>query len=82
MAATTVKMKGPVRSADQATRIVTDFLMNTGAFGMLGAWARPIAARRKGDAWLVRMDVGILVERVLEFEVDAATGEVRQYGPK
>ena len=82
MAATNLRAKGAVRTAEQATRIVADFLTSTSAFNLVGAWARPISARLKGSAWLVRMDVGALVKRVLEFEVDAATGEVREYGPK
>ena len=82
MEGTNVRMKGPVRTAEQATRIVADFLTSTSAFNLVGAWARPVAAKRKRDAWIVRMDVGALVKRILEFEVDAATGEVREYGPK
>ncbi len=82
MAATTLGPKGPVRTGEQATRIVADFLTNTSVFGLVSAWARPVSARRRQHVWLVRMDVGALVERVIEFEVDTSTGEVLRYGPK
>src|SRR3989304_6308891 len=82
MEGTNVRMKGPGRTAEQATRIVADFLTSTSAFNLVGAWARPVAARRKGDAWGVRMDVGALVNRILEFGGDGATGGGREWGRK
>ena len=52
-------LKGPVTSAEQATRIATQFMRESWVLGTaLGEFAKPISARRKGGAWFVRVDVG------------------------
>jgi hypothetical protein len=71
-----------VTTEAQANRIVAKFLNQRKVFGALGTVARPLSAHRDGDIWLVRMNIGLSMERVLEFTVDAATGEVLKYGPK
>ena len=66
-------MAGEIKSAAEATRIVTSFLRQY--YGFL----RPISATRENTNWVVRVDVGVITSQIAEVKIDAQTADVIGY---
>jgi hypothetical protein len=65
------KQVTPIVNAEDATRVVRDFLSELG-----WQFVTPVSAERKDSQWSVVIGVGFTR---MEFEIDADTGQILRY---
>ncbi|MHA2143517.1 MAG: hypothetical protein ACXADD_18725 [Candidatus Thorarchaeota archaeon] len=78
------KEKKPINSATEATAVARDMInvirdIEEPNSTMLAFY--PIKAWKESDKWYVLVDVGVVLKRVLKFEIDAESGDLLRYGP-
>lgn len=66
-------MPGPVMSAEEATDIARNFLKKDYAF------TQPLSAERERSTWIVEIDVGPLLPKIIKLTINAATGQIEKY---
>ncbi len=66
-------MVNEIKSAVEATKIATTFLKQ------YYNYVHPISAVKENGNWLVKVDVGILLNQIAEVKIDASTADVIGY---
>lgn len=66
-------MANEIRSAGKATEVAAAFLKQY--YGFL----RPVSAEKNNGTWLVKIDVGAVLQKIAEITVDASSAEIVDY---
>lgn len=64
------KRRGPVETADAATKIAVAFL------SQYYQWFEPLKAKREGSHWLVEVDTGAIKTQVAKVKIEASSGRI------
>lgn len=66
-------MAGPVMSAEDATEVARSFLKKDYVS------TQPLKAALEEGNWIVEIDVGLLLPKVIKLTIEPATGQIKEY---